>query len=505
MLDIGILTSSFSDILSLKLLLLFIIGTVAGMVVGSLPGLTTTMGVSLLISFTWGMDWIEAIILIVSIHIAGTYGGSTSAIFLNIPGTPAAAATALDGYPMARRGEGGLARGLATFQSFVGGVIAAVLFLIGAPLLAKLSVHFGSWEYFLLAMLGIIISANLTSESLVKGLMSGFIGLSLATIGIDSISGAQRFTFGESALMDGFNLIAVLIGVFGIAEVIESLSKMRPPLKPEGMKSMFPPLKMLAKFLPLGAKSSVTGAVIGAVPGLGADIASWVSYDMAKRSSKSPETFGKGNPEGIVAAETANNACVPGSYIPMLTLGIPGDAVTAVIIGGLLLHGLQPGPLLTQQNPDIFAQFFAIITVASLFMLVFGLFFSFFFQKILAIPSSVVLLSVTVLSVIGTYAVNNRPFDIVVMFAFGLIGFFMRRVGLSAPPMILGLILGLMAEQNFRRAMVSAEFSFLPFVTRPISLIMLLCIVFVLLNQNQFLSKRAKKIWEIVTNRGNAA
>ncbi|MGM8365220.1 tripartite tricarboxylate transporter permease [Virgibacillus sp. W0181] len=493
--DLGFLMDSIMDVLSFKLLLLFLIGTVSGMIIGSLPGLTTTMGVSLLISFTWGMEWIEAIVLIVSLHISGTYGGSTAAIFLNIPGTPAAAATALDGYPMSKRGEGGLARGLATVQSFVGTVIAAVVFLLAAPLLTDFSMNFGSWEYFLLAMFGIIISANLASESLVKGLMAGFLGLGLATIGMDTINGVQRFTFDAPVLLDGFSLIAVLIGLFGIAEVIEALVDLRPPLKSKNFSSTIPPLGMVKRYLPLGGKSSLIGSIIGAIPGAGADIGAWVSYDMAKRSSKKPETFGKGNPEGVVAAETANNAAVPGSYVPMLTLGIPGDAVTAVIIGGLLLHGLQPGPLLMTSEPKIIYHFFFILIIAALFMVVFGLVFSSVFQKILLFPKSVVLSVVTVFSVIGTFAVNNRPFDIAVMFIFGVLGYLMRRVGLSAPPLVLGLILGLMAETNFRRAMVSADFSFLPFVTRPISLVLLLLIIFVLANQNNFLTNKIKNLF----------
>lgn len=496
MIDFSLLGESIASIFTMKIMLLFLFGTIAGMVVGALPGLTTTMGVSLLISFTWGMEWIEAMVLIISVHIGGTYGGSTPAIFLNIPGTPASAATSMDGYPMAQRGEGGLARGLATFQSFFGTIFAAFLFLIGAPLLLKFSLNFGSWEYFLLAMFGIILSANLTAESQVKGLISGVLGLALATIGMDKITGVQRFTFGESALMDGISLIAVLIGIFGIAEVIESLIQLKPPLRAEKFNSVFPPWRMLVKFLPTGGKSSVIGALIGAVPGVGADVAAWVAYDAARRSSKNPESFGKGNPEGVVAAETANNACVPGTYIPMLTLGIPGDAVTAVIIGGLLLHGLQPGPLLLTQNPNILQQFFLILVISAVFMLVFGLFFSYLFQKILTVSRSIVLITVTVFSVIGTFAVNSRTFDIVIMFAFGIIGFLMRRVGLAAPPLVLGLILGLMAEQNFRRAMVSADYSFIPFITRPLSLLLVVCIVFLLLNQNQFLTKKFKKAWK---------
>ena len=500
--ELSLIGESLASFFTVKIMLLFLFGTVAGMAVGALPGLTTTMGVSLLISFTWGMEWIEAMVLIVSVHIGGTYGGSTPAIFLNIPGTPASAATAMDGYPMAQRGEGGLARGLATFQSFLGTILAAVLFLIGAPLLLDLSMNFGSWEYFLLAMFGIILSANLTAASLSKGLISGILGLALATVGMDKITGALLFTFGECALLYVFSLIAVLIGVFVIAVVIDSIMQLKKPLKAEKFQSIIPPWKMLVKFLPAGGRSSVIGAAIGAIPGVGADVAAWVSYDVARRRSKQPETFGKGNPEGIVAAETANNACVPGTYIPMLILGIPGDAVTAVIIGGLLLHGLQPGPLLLTQNPDILNQFFIILTISAAFMLVFGLFFSYLFQKILSVPRSIVLLIVTVFSVVGTFAVNNRPFDIGIMFLFGIIGYLMRKVGLAAPPLVLGLILGLMAEQNFRRAMVSADYSFGPFFTRPISLFLLVCIVFLLLNQNSFLTKRLKNLWGKIKPKG---
>ncbi|MED4582532.1 tripartite tricarboxylate transporter permease [Brevibacillus choshinensis] len=466
-------------------LLLFLVGTIIGIIIGALPGFTTTMGVSLLISFTWGMPLAEALVLIVSLHIGGTYGGSTSAIFLNIPGTPASAATSLDGYPMALRGEGGLARGIATIQSFIGSILAAFLFLLATPLLSQFSMNFGSWEYFLLALFGILISANITAESLTKGIIAGIIGLILATVGMDLITGTPRFTFGRSELMDGFSLISVLIGLFGLSEVITALSDLTPPLKAGKVSSVMPSMKMLKKFFPLGIRSSFIGALIGAVPGVGADVASWVSYDMAKRRSKEPETFGKGNPEGIVASETANNACVPGSYIPMLTLGIPGDSVTAVIIGGLMLHGLNPGPLLLTEQPFLLYQIFLIILVASFFMLLAGLSFSSIFQRVLLLPKSMVLLLVSVLCVIGTYAVNSRPFDIGIMFLFGLIGYGMKQIGLPAPPMVLGIILGPMAEQNFRRAMVSADYSFLPFITRPICIILILTILFIVIGKNQ--------------------
>ena len=495
MIAVDQLLSAFQEILTWKILFLFTIGTIVGIIIGSLPGLTTTMGVSLLISFTWGMPFLEAVILIVALHVGGTYGGSTAAIFLNIPGTPASAATALDGYPMALRGEGGLARGIATVQSVIGTLFAAILFLLASPFLSKISTNFGSWEYFLLALFGIIISANIASESLLKGLVSGCLGLMLATVGMDSMNGISRFTFGESVLLSGFSLIAVLIGLFGITEVIAALVEFQPPLKANNITSSIPSWSLIKKYLPLGARSTFIGSIIGAIPGAGADVASWVSYDMAKRRSKSPETFGKGNPEGIVASETANNACVPGSYVPMLTLGIPGDSVTAVIIGGLMLHGLNPGPLLTVERPEIIYQFFVMLLISSIVLLVAGLFFSSLFQRVLLFPKSVVLIVVTVLSVIGTFAVNNLTFDIGLMFVFGLLGYLMRNVGVAAPPMVLGLILGPMAEANFRRAMVSADYSFVPFVTRPISLILILIILFILFNQNDFVTKNVKKLW----------
>lgn len=494
MFNLEFLVSAAQEILTLKTVLLFVIGTIVGMIVGSLPGLTTTMGIALLIPFTWGMDWVEAMVLIISFHVGGTYGGSTSAIFLNLPGTPASAATALDGYPMALRGEGGLVRGLATVQSCIGTVFASFLFLIAAPFLAKFSMNVGSWEYFLMALFGIVISANLSSESTIKGLISGCLGLMISVVGMDSISGHARFTFGQSELLDGFSLIAVLIGLFGINEVISSLIELRPPLKVGKLSSTIPPFSLLKKYIPVGGRSSVIGALIGAVPGAGADIAAWVSYDMAKRKSKQPETFGKGNPEGVVASETANNACVPGTYVPMLTLGIPGDAVTAVILGALMLHGLNPGPLLTVEQPGIIYQFFVALLLSSVALLILGLSFSKVFERVLLLPKSMVLMIVTVLSIVGTYAVNNRFFDIFVMLAFGLLGYLMRIAGIHAAPMVLGIILGPMAESNFRRAMVSADYSFLPFITRPLSLILIVMIVFILIRQNRFVSENLSKL-----------
>lgn len=485
---------AMQGVFTFKILLLFMIGTIAGMIIGSLPGLTTTMGISLLITFTWGMPLIEALVLIISLHVGGTYGGSTSAIFLNIPGTPAAAATAMDGYPLAQMGKGGLARGLATIQSSIGTVLASFIFLFATPVLVKFSLNFGSWEYFLLAVFGIVISANMTSKTLLRGVIAGCIGLIFATVGMDSTNGIIRYTFGVPELFDGFDLIPVLIGLFGISEVIDSFINLKPLLKLNNVSSVLPSLKELAKYQLLAIRSTLIGSFIGAIPGVGADIACWVAYDNAKKNSKEPETFGKGNPEGLVAAETANNACVPGSYIPMLSLGIPGDSVTAVILGGLMLHGLQPGPLLGVERPELIYQIFVILLLSSIILLVLGLAFSSFFQKILLLPTSVVLTVVSVLCVVGTFAVNNRPFDIYVMLIFGFIGYGMRKVDLAAPPMVLGIILGPMAEQNFRRAMVSANYSFMPFITRPISLVLLIIIIYTIAKEIDFVKVRINKL-----------
>ena len=266
--------AAIQEVLTIKVILLIIVGMIVGVIMGSIPGLTTTMAVSLLITFTWGMPWLEAIVLIVAVHVGGTYGGATSAIFLNIPGTPASAATALDGYPLAQRGEGGLARGLATVQSAIGTFFAAFLFLAAAPFLADFSLHFGSWEYFLLALFGILISANLAAESFIKGLVAGCLGLMLATVGMDALTGDFRFTFGQSELLDGFSIIAVLIGLFGIAEVITAMMDLKPPLKWKREKWIIPSWSLIRKFFPLGWRLSLIGSFIGAIPGVGADVAS---------------------------------------------------------------------------------------------------------------------------------------------------------------------------------------------------------------------------------------
>lgn len=485
---------AFQSVFVLKILLLFIIGTIAGMIIGSLPGLTTTMGISLLITFTWGMPLLEALVLIISLHVGGTYGGSTSAIFLNIPGTPAAAATAMDGYPLAQMGKGGLARGLATIQSSIGTLVASFIFLFATPILVKFSLNFGSWEYFLLALFGIIISANITSKNLLRGIIAGCIGLIISTVGMDRTNGVIRYTLGRAELFDGFELIPVLIGLFGISEVVSSFMNLRPALDMDKVESVIPSFKQLMKYQVLALRSTVIGSFIGAIPGVGADIACWVAYDNAKKNSKEPETFGKGNPEGVVAAETANNACIPGSYIPMLSLGIPGDSVTAVILGGLMLHGLQPGPLLGVERPELVYQIFAILVLSSIILLVLGLAFSSIFQKILLLPTSIVLTVVSVLCVVGTFAVNNRTFDIYVMLIFGFIGYVIKEVGLAAPPMVLGIILGPMAEQNFRRAMISGGYSFMPFITRPISLVLLIIIMYTILKEIDFVKERIAKL-----------
>jgi len=477
MLDLWV---AFGAVLSSPILIAAIAGAVAaGMVVGALPGLTATMAMALFLPFTFFMPPQLGLSIMIGLFAGGIAGGSIPAILLNIPGTPAAAATVLDGYQMKRNGRAGEALGMAMVASAIGGTFSAFVMVFAAPAIAKASLNFQAPEFFVLALYGLTIIAAVAGDSLVKGLIAGLIGLTLAMVGLDPITAVQRFTFGSFELYGGFSLIPVLIGVFGIAQVFllvqESVGTSVTPVL-SGRR--FPTRADLKMCAPDILRGSVIGTAVGVVPGTGTDIGAFLSYSEAKRRPRGTIPFGKGNPQGVAAAESANNAVVGGAMIPMFTLGIPGDAGTAVLLGGLLIHGLTPGPdLFTGPNKLTVYMLFASFILANLFMLSFGLLGIRWFVKVVKIPTHALVPIIVLLCLVGSYTINNRILDVWITLAAGVLGYILVTFRFPVSPIVLGLILGPMAESNFRRAMVFSHGDWTIFFTRPLSILFWLLIV----------------------------
>jgi putative tricarboxylic transport membrane protein len=479
----------FMSWLDWQMLLLTAMGTFAGIYIGAIPGLSVTMAVSILISFTFKWDVNHALALISGIYLGGVYGGSRSAILLNIPGAPSAIATGLDGFPMAKRGEAGEAIGLTTVISVYGGFIGILALAVAAPLVSDLALMFGPREYLLLAMWGILLVGSLSGESLSKGIFSGALGALIACVGLDPMTGENRLTFGSLQMSAGISYIAAMIGFFGVSEVIAQVHEIHLKAVRQKVDKIIPSWSLVRKYLPLATRTSSIGVVVGALPGAGGDIAALMAYDHAKRTVKNPSRpFGQGAHEGLVAPESANNAAVGGAYVPMLTLGIPGDAVTAVIIGALYIHGLKPGPMLMVETPHLFWFIVGSLVLANLFLLVFGLTGIRIFAKIVETPKSILLPLILVLSAVGAYAINNNPVDVYWMLGFGLLGYFLKMYGFQVGPVILGMILGPIMDRSYRQAMMSTGndvgLFLTEFVTTPLSLILLLCVALTIFSQS---------------------
>lgn len=451
-------------------LLLIVFAVFWGIAFGAVPGLSGIVGVALLIPFTFAFDPIEGLLLLGGVYVGSTFGGSISAILFNTPGSPEAACTALDGYPMARRGEAGKALGIALASSAIGGVLGTAVLMVAAPPLAQLALRFGPPEYFALALLGITAIASIGGGSVVKGLIAGLLGLAVATVGLDPLTGMPRYTFGNLMLMTGIGFVPAIIGIFALAEVLQRFSEG----EKEGnvITDVSTKLPSLAEFLQTKwtlLRSSAIGTVIGALPGVGATTAAFISYSEAVRWSRHPEQFGKGSPDGIAAPESANNAAVGGSMIPLLALGIPGSATTAVMIGGLTIHGIIPGPLLMTNNAQLVYSVFIGMMLANILMLVFGLKAARYFSLILKAPYALVGPAIVVLCMTGVYALNNNVVDIAVMLVFGVVGFFLRRLGFPIACFVIGLVLGPIAELSLRQGLILADYDFVAMVSRPIA------------------------------------
>ena len=448
------------------------VGTVVGIIVGAMPGLTATMAVALLIPVTFGMDPLVGLALMGGVYSGGMYGGAISSILLSTPGTPAAAATAFDGYPLTRQGKGGVALTVATWASFWGGILSTIALLLMAPALAKFSLRFGPPEYFVLSIMGLSSIVTLTKGSMVKGLMSGFLGLVLATVGMDPLSGFMRFTFGSMDLFDGVPFMPALIGLFSVSQILDLTAESHIVEKLSETISSIKRSKLPKGLGPTITRGSIIGIIVGMLPGAGATIAAFISYNFAKQSSKAPDSFGKGNPKGVAAAESANNGCVGGSLIPLLTLGIPGNSVAAALMGGLMIQGLIPGPELFSKYGALTYGFILSLFLSNVIFLVLGIYLAPYFARVTSTPNSLLIPGIAILSVIGSYAMNNNLFDVWLMIGFGVAGYFLEKGGFSTGALVLGLILGPIAELGFGQSLLMSAGSPLIFFERPLCILL---------------------------------
>ena len=466
-----------------------------GIIFGAMPGLTATLGVALLTTLTYGMETSTAMVALLSIYVGAIYGGSYSSILINIPGTAASAATALDGYPLACQGKAGKALGLTTTASAIGTFVGMLFVITMAPLICAFALKFTSFEFFLLAFFGIIISGTLTSHDLVyKGWIAGFLGLFLACVGRDQLQFYPRFTFGLSELDGGLDVVPVLIGAFGIPQIIQVLKDKIIHREVKRFQKILPEFDEIWHHMPDIIRSSLIGVGIGAVPGIGEDIAGWVSYGAAKNSSKHPERFGKGEISGVISAETANNACIGGAMIPLLSLGIPGSPPAAMLLGALMLHGIQPGPMLNFDHPLFIFQVTAILLLASFAMWITGILLAKQVVKVLRLPPPVFMPIIAVLCVIGSYSLGLSIFNLYLMIPIGILAYFLTEMQYPIAPMVIGVILGPMADANLRRALMVSKGSFLPIVTRPVCLILIMIILLTVVSQTKGYKKLIMKI-----------
>ncbi|MFO7462001.1 MAG: tripartite tricarboxylate transporter permease [Desulfatiglandales bacterium] len=461
---------------------------ILGIIFGALPGLTSTLGVALLTAITYGMDTGSAMLCLLAIYVGGTYGGSYSSILINIPGTAASAATALDGYALALKGEAGRAIGLSTTSSAIGTIISMLFLVTVSPVVLHFALQFTSFEFFLLAFFGILISGTLTTPDLViKGWISGFLGLFLACVGRDRLQFYPRFTFGIPELDSGIEVVPVLIGAFGIPQIIQVLRERIQIGDVQRLQRIIPEFKTIIHNIPKIVRSALIGVGVGCVPGIGEDIAAWVSYGAAKNTSKHPENFGKGEITAVLSTEVANNACVGGAIIPLLNLGIPGSPPAAMLLGALMLHGVTPGPMITFEHPTFIIECAAILLLASICMWVAGMTLAKQVVKVLRIPAPIFMPIVGMLCIIGSYSLGINIWNLYLMLPVGIISYFLIEMGYPIAPLVIGVILGPMADENLRRALMVTQGSFWPVLTRPVSLGLVLIMAWMVLIQIPFI------------------
>ena len=464
------------EIFSPSIILINVLGVALGIIFGFLPGLSATMGVAIMMPFTFGMYPIPSFALLLGVYVGGIYGGSVTAILIRTPGTPASAATVLDGSPLCEQGRGKEALSTSTISSFIGGIVSCIILVLLSGVVADFALKFGPPEYFAVGLFGLSVVSSLSGKNVMKGVICACFGLMLSTIGMDPVVGTMRFTFGMPSLMGGIDLVSALIGLFAISEVLSKLEASRTykgygDLKKAKGKNIS--LSELAKHWLNLLRSSIIGTIIGIIPGTGSGTASWISYNEAIRASKTPEEFGKGNIEGVVASEAANNAVTGGALVPLLTLGVPGDTVTAVLLGSLMIQGLTPGPTLFTDHPDVVSGIYILMILSNIIMVILGLLGVGLFVKVLKVPTYILMPSVLVLCCVGSFAIRNNIFDVGISLIMGIIGYLLIKGDFPIPPILLGLILGNIIESNYRRAMTMSQGDPSIFLTRPICLVFL--------------------------------
>lgn len=453
-----------------KILALMLMGVTVGLIFGALPGLSATMAIALLLPVTFAMQPDTGIAMLIATYIGGVSGGLVAATLLRIPGTPSSIATTFDGYPLARKGQAIKALATGMVASAVGSLLGMAVLVAFAPVISRFAINFGAAEYTALTVAALVLVVVLSEADLTKGLIAAVLGLSLSTIGFAPIGSAQRFTFGNIDLLSGIGIVPFMVGLFAVAQLIREITeptfqiKEKLDLRGKGVR--------LAEFIGNGVnmiRSSAIGVGIGVLPGIGGSAANLVAYGAARSSSRKPEEFGKGSVEGIYAAESANNASVGGALLPLLTLGIPGDGVTAILIGGFTIHGIQPGPLLYKSEPGLIATIYAAFLLATFTLLLVQLLTIRMFPRVLLIPRHYLVPGLALLMVVGVYIGEYRTFDLWIMLGFGVFGYLLERFGFPLGPLVLGFVLGTIFETNFRRALMYSNGDWTTFVTRPIS------------------------------------
>jgi putative tricarboxylic transport membrane protein len=470
-------------------LFLIFAATLGGLIIGILPGLGSTMATALLLPFTIGMDPTAAICMLAALYCSATYGGAITAILINTPGTGSSAATTLDGYPMAQKGEAGRALGMAVVASVIGGMFSLVVLITAAPALARLAYNFGPPEYFALALFGLSMLASISAGSAAKNLLGGALGVLIATVGVDVVTAVERFTFGMPELLSGIHFIPVLIGIFAISELLvqsEILHYRREKFVDAVKAVELPSWDDIRRCRSSIARSSVIGVFIGILPAEGTTVAALIGYNEAKRWSKNKANFGYGEIEGVAAAEAANNAGTGGAMVPTLALGIPGSGTTAVILGGLLALGLRPGPHLFTEQPEFVYAIFASMFVANILFVGMGLLGAKLFARVTLVPNMILWPTVFLLAVLGAYSLDQSFFDVWVMLAAGLLGYFMRRYGFSVIPVAMGLILGELVETTLRQSLIVFDSDWTLFFTRPITVTFFVLTVLALMGPQIF-------------------
>ena len=480
--------------------------TLLGLAIGVLPGLTATMGVALLVTITYSMAPQQAILTLMCVYLGSIYGGSRTAILLNIPGTPASAAATLDGYPLALQGKAGLAMGLSTTASTLGTMVGIFFLAILAPGLTEVALGFGTYEFFWLALFGVIISGQLSgSDTPLKGYIAGVIGLTAAMVGMESLHAFERFKFGVPQLSAGIDIIPAMVGAFGLAEILGQI-KRHATIPPASVTDrVVPRIGEVLRHWKTIIRSGLIGTFVGIIPGVGEDVGSWSSYAAAKKLSKHPEEYGKGSHEGLLAAETGNNAVVSAAMIPTLTLALPGTAAAAVLIAAMFIHGIRPGPMLMIENPVFVYQVIAMLLLATIANQIFGLSLTKLFIRIVSVPQERLFAVIAVLCVVGAFAVTQRMFDVYVMLFFGVVGFVLREMKYPMAPLVLGLVLGDLLDLNLRRGLGLTQGDWTPFFTRPISAVLCAVVVITVLMSIPPINRRVSGAFSALTRRQRPA